>query len=94
MMGLGTMGMASWISGAIAVAIIWGSLWWLLTTLGNQPRHRHQSPGLPPPPSVDRTGPSAGTQQPTHARPSAVAAPLADARGSHPGRTQPDGESR
>jgi len=33
MMGFGAMGMTSWIFGAIAVATIWGGLWWLLSTI-------------------------------------------------------------
>lgn len=35
MMGFGAMGMTPWIFGAIAVAAIWGGLWWLLSTIGS-----------------------------------------------------------
>jgi hypothetical protein len=63
MMAFGSMGMASWILGAIVVAAIWGGLWWILSTIGFhpgrevEPRELGASP-LPRQPESDWQQPS------------------------------------
>jgi|GEM_PF-6710560 hypothetical protein len=46
MMGYAGMGMgAAWIFGAIAVALIWGAVWWTVTAIGvSQPRRTEATP--------------------------------------------------
>ncbi|PFG17951.1 hypothetical protein ATK74_2530 [Propionicimonas paludicola] len=87
MMGFGAMGMVSWAFGAIAVATIWGGLWWLLSSIGShsnadaQPKELTTSPPRPTPPASD-------WQQPTFEHPQAHAtAPL-------PTRAKTEGDLR
>ena len=64
MMGFGAMGMTSWILGAIAVATIWGGLWWLLSAIGYRPRREvlprelTAAPPFPEPSASDWQQPS------------------------------------
>jgi hypothetical protein len=87
MTGLGAMGMTSWIFGAIAVATIWGGLWWLLSTIGYHPNAEVQPKELAAaPPLPDQ--PASDWQQPSFEQREAVApAPL-------PTRAKPEGDYR
>lgn len=47
MMGYAGMGMgAAWIFGALAVALIWGAVWWTVTSVGVSRPHRTEA--MPP----------------------------------------------
>jgi hypothetical protein len=63
MMGLGAMGMTSWIFGVVAVATIWGGLWWLLSTIGHQSNAEAPTKALGSAPPPSEQGP--GWRQPS-----------------------------
>lgn len=84
MMGYAGMGMgAAWIFGAIAVALIWGAVWWTVTAIGVSQPHRQD---VRPPAPQPLPGPV--WQQPSF--------PLDDsaARDAEPAPARPEGELR
>jgi cell division protein FtsN len=87
MMGFGAMGMTSWVFGAIAVAAIWGGLWWLLSTIGYRPHSEVQPKELAAAPPLPEQ-PGAEWKQPSFEQPEAVMpTPL-------PSRAKPESDYR